>query len=715
MNKVKNILVTITITLACFAAFLVLFSNRIVVPGWLQVAGRIHPLVVHFPIVLFVLFIAYALLFKRRITDFVTATLIEDWLLILSALSAVLSVLAGLLLSKETGYDEDALQWHKWFGIAVTGFMLLWYALRNNTSRNTWLNTAFSIIGLVGMIMAGHQGANITHGEDYVFEPIREEKQQPVVLLEDAVVFNNMVKPILEEKCMSCHNSKKAKGQLIMETEEALLKGGKSGSLWDINEADLGLLLKRVHLPIDQKKHMPPAGKTQLTDYEIEVLTAWIKKGSDFKLRVADLPVDDSLYLLAVSRFSSSQNEVYDFKAADESKIKSLNTENRVVHPIALESPALVANFYGASLYSSEQLKELLAIKQQLVSLNLNKIPATSADMKIVGQFTNLRKLNLAFTNITGEGLKELQSLKLLKQLSLSGVSLKETDVKLLSNLPELTHVYLWNTGLEPGAIASLQNNMKQVKFESGFNGDSIVLQLNQPVLENEETVITDSLPLKLKHYVKGVSIRYTLDGTDPDSITSPEYNGKVTLNKNVTLKAKAFKTGWTASDVIETYFFKNTYRADSAVLLTPTDKSYQGKGGGTVIDGIKGETNFRTEKWLGYKANRMEVLLFYKAPINVSGITLSGLVDVGSYIMPPAMVEVWGGPDKNHLKLLGKVAPKQPEKVVPTYLKGYDVSFKTIPVSCIKVVAIPVGKLPSWHPGKGDKGWVFSDEIFVN
>jgi len=30
-------------------------------------------------------------------------------------------------------------------------------------------------------------------------------------------------------------------------------------------------------------------------------------------------------------------------------------------------------------------------------------------------------------------------------------------------------------------------------------------------------------------------------------------------------------------------------------------------------------------------------------------------------------------------------------------------------------VVVVPVGKLPAWHPGKGDKGWAFVDEIFLN
>ena len=101
--------------------------------------------------------------------------------------------------------------------------------------------------------------------------------------MEDAEVFNHMVKPILETKCMSCHNNKKAKGELVMETRELLLKGGKNGKLWDSTEADFGLLMRRIHLPLETKKHMPPQGKTQLTETEISILSQWIKSGADFK------------------------------------------------------------------------------------------------------------------------------------------------------------------------------------------------------------------------------------------------------------------------------------------------------------------------------------------------------------------------------------------------------------------------------------------------
>lgn len=715
MNKAKNILVTITIALACFAAFITIFESGIVIPAWLQVAGRFHPLMVHFPIVLFLLFIVYKIFLKKHIPDPDLAGVIDEWLLMLSALSAVVSVIMGVLLSKEPGYDADAIAWHKWSGIMMAAFMLLWYALRNATLNSRILNAAFCTVGFFGIVFASHQGAGITHGNDYLFEPVKKDIPQPLVSLEDAVVFNDMVQPILQAKCMSCHNSKKAKGQLVMETKDLLMKGGKSGSLWDKNDADLGLLLRRIHLPLEQRKHMPPAGKAQLTDYEIAVLTAWIKKGHDFALKVADLPATDSLHMLAAEVFSSSTREVYDFAAADDKKIQALNTENCMVQPVAMGSPALAVDFYGASLYRSEQLKKLLDVKQQIVSLNLNKIPATNEDLKTVGQLKNLRRLNLDFTNITGAGLNQLKDLTELKQLSLSGVQLKASDLAIISSLPALKHLYLWNTGLGNSDLPALQNEHKLVKIESGFVADTIRLQLTPPILENEEQIITTTLPLKLKHYIKGVAIRYTLDGTEPDSISSPLYNKEVVLNKNASLKAKAYKQGWIASELLEASFFKSTYRADSASLLLPPDASRKGNGAVTLNDAVKGGIDFRNDKWLGYHLNDMSVLLVYNTPVNVSSVTLSSLVDIGSYIMPASFVEVWGGPDKNHLKLLGKIIPQQPLKIVPAYLKGFEVTFKPASVNVIKVVAGHVAKLPAWHPGKGEKGWLFADEIFVN
>jgi hypothetical protein len=58
---------------------------------------------------------------------------------------------------------------------------------------------------------------------------------------------------------------------------------------------------------------------------------------------------------------------------------------------------------------------------------------------------------------------------------------------------------------------------------------------------------------------------------------------------------------------------------------------------------------------------------------------------------------------------------PEQPKKMKPSYTKGFECKLKTAPVKYLKLVVTPVAKLPKWHQGKGDKGWVFVDEVLVN
>lgn len=716
MDRSRNIIFNICFSVNCLLVFCLIFEGRLAIPSWLQVMGRMHPLMLHFPITLLVLYIFWALFIDRRINANDAGKKFGDWLLLLSAFTAAFTALIGLFLSKEDGYDTAALQWHKWSGVSVSIITSLWYACRKKIKRNNWLNASVSVISLVVIIFAGHQGAEISHGQNFLLAPVMPEKQPQRVLMENAIVYTNMVQPVLQAKCYNCHNAKKAKGQLVMETEELLLKGGKNGKLWDSTAANYGLLLSRVHLPADAKKHMPPSGKPQLTEQEIQILHLWIKGGANFKTKVMDLAVNDPLYLIASSIFNTVETDDYDFTAAGDNKVRGLNNNYRVVAPLAKGSPALGVEFFSTQSYLPEQLKELLTVKEQMINLSLNKMPVKDEELKIISQFSNLRKLNLSFTNITGTTLDELSKLKELRQLSLSGTAIKKTDILKLSPLKKLSRLFIWNTTLTESDITALKNTMQDIVFEKGFKDDTTVLKLTPPLLLNEEQVINAPVILKLKHYIKGVSIRYTLDGTEPDSIASPEYNNNIVLTANVTVKAKAFKKGWISSTVMENYFFSSKYTADSVINLLPADEQYKGDGPKTVSDLVKGEANnFKSGKWLGFRKNKMETLLLFASPVNVKSVTLSTLVDIGGYIMPPVSVEVWGGNDVSHLRLLGRITPQQPTMIQPAYLKAFELPFAPVTLKCLKVIAVPVAKLPLWHPGKGDKGWVFTDEVFVN
>lgn len=716
MQRWRTILYNSSFALNCLLVFLLVFEKGLVVPPWVQTIGRMHPLLLHFPIVLLLLCVGWEIItgFKKSMTAEQIA--VGDGLLLLASVTSVISALMGLLLSKEDGYTQEVVAWHKWGGVAISLLALAWYAFRGAVRNSIATLALASVASLIFVVITGHLGADITHGDNFLLAPVSKDQQPAPVLFEDALVFANMVQPILKAKCVSCHNPQKAKGELVMESFAALLKGGKDGALWDSTQPDFGLMMNRIHLPMESKKHMPPLGKPQLTEDEISILYHWIKSRPNDTTKVTALAPNDTLHILATSLFNTIETDDYTFKPADESKIKALKNNYRLVAPLSLGSPALGVQFFGAAQFKSEQLKELLPVKEQIVTLNLNKMGVQDADLATIAQFTNLRKLNLAFTNIKGNGLAALAPLKELKELSLSGTGVTAASLQPLVALPKLTQLFIWSTPAQNENLASVRKQFKNARIETGFTGDTIVIKLNKPIFENEEDVLMEAVPLKLKHYIKGITIRYTTDGTEPDSLASPVYNADYQLDKNITIKARAFKPGWISSDIAERTFYKAGLKIDSIRLVQPpTDAPYKTLSATILTDGQKGDFNYGNGKWIGYHGTPMQAVLYFDTVKTISTVTVSTLINIDGYIMPPLQLEVWAGSDLAHLKLVKKINPVQPEKVTPAYFKGFDINFEPVKEKYIKVVVVPVAKLPSWHRGKGDKGWAFVDEIFLN
>jgi uncharacterized membrane protein len=707
----RSVVFNVSFALNCMLLFLLFFETRLALPAWVQVIGRMHPLLLHFPLVLIILYAVLVVFIREE-----NSKKFASSLLLIAALTSVLSAIMGLFLSKEEGYDADALWWHKWGGVAISWFSLVWYWLQTKIQAPRSITIVTSIAALVLIIVTGHLGASITHGEGFLLAPVNNTTPEETIALEDAEVYKHMVRPILEQKCMGCHNSKKAKGELVMETEALLLKGGKNGKLWDTTENDLGLMLQRIHLPLEQKKHMPPKNKPQLTEEEIAVLTQWIRRNADFTLRVADLGNDDTLYKIAQKKFSAAEKIVYDFEEADASLVSKLNTANRVVTPEATGSPALTVSFFNADLFSNAQLNELKDIKKQVVSLNLAQMPLKDDDMKILSEFENLRQLNLSFTGISGNSLNELKKLKFLRSLGLSGTNVAASHLDQLQSFPALTTLYVWNTPVATTGIARLQQKFKGIRFETGFKNDTTILKLSPPVSLSGERIIVDTpSALQLKHYIKDAIIRYTTDGSEPDSLQSRVFKGNEIINNHTTVKAKAYKPGWLSSDLLEVKFFKNSYTPDSVIYLTTPNEKYKDADGKLLTDHTVGEASYNIGGWVAFRENRMECLLSFSTLTTIKSVGISGLVDVGSYIFPPASVQIWGGIDSNHLKLLGQLQPEQPGKSLPSYTKNFECTFKAVAVKYVKIIADPVAKLPAWHQGKGDKAWIFLDELLVN
>lgn len=252
--------------------------------------GRLHPMIVHFPVSL--LFIALFMeLLNRRSGKFNAAIKV---LVYVGAVSAVVSVILGLLLAGTEEYGSDVFSIHKWAGIATMIFSLLCavaYKLGNKSAQKILLT-----ITVLGVTIAGHYGASLTHGEDYLTSvlpgneaPDGQETgagnfvlaaQQSGPLNEtQAQELNLQVRTILAHNCYNCHGSAKVKGELRLDSKEAIFKGGEHGKViipGNINESEL---LRRIKLPRNHKEAMPTKGKG-LTKEEIAVIEYWIKQGA---------------------------------------------------------------------------------------------------------------------------------------------------------------------------------------------------------------------------------------------------------------------------------------------------------------------------------------------------------------------------------------------------------------------------------------------------
>src|SRR5690606_27313948 len=188
--------------------------------------------------------------------------------LLSGAISALLACILGYMLSQSGDYEQGALDIHFWFGIATTVLSFFAWAIRANTINIPKLiglrpniATLTLIVVLVGA--TGHYGGDLTHGEDYLVKYAPFGKAEKVVLppiahLGEAGVYDYLAHPILEAKCISCHNVNKKKGGLSLQDSIAIMEGGHNGDALVPGDASQSDIIKRVLLLPSHEDHMPP-------------------------------------------------------------------------------------------------------------------------------------------------------------------------------------------------------------------------------------------------------------------------------------------------------------------------------------------------------------------------------------------------------------------------------------------------------------------------
>jgi hypothetical protein len=219
------------------------------------------------------------------------------------------------------------------------------------------------------------------------------------------------------------------------------------------------------------------------------------------------------------------------------------------------------------------------------------------------------------------------------------------------------------------------------------------------------------SLRVRLSCDSRNAAIFYTLDGSEP-TLKSKRYIEPIDLTRSALVRAACSVGGDLAAEISEARFTK-CLKTKSVVFEKPYSAKYPGRGDTTITDGRRGSLNFQDKEWLGFDGDDVVATIDLGESKAIHKIAIGCLQQQGSWIFLPTEVKFIVSSDGINWKTVGNQsnAVKQKESVVA---RDFSTAVKDVSARYVRVAAKNVGTCPPWHPGAGDKAWLFVDEVVV-
>lgn len=212
---------------------------------------------------------------------------------------------------------------------------------------------------------------------------------------------------------------------------------------------------------------------------------------------------------------------------------------------------------------------------------------------------------------------------------------------------------------------------------------------------------------------IDNAPIHYTLDGTEPTA-TSPLYEGTLKIKENGTLTAIAVRPTGKSRTVSERINFSKS-SMKPIVANQPVNKQYEYKGVTTLVDGLKGNGNYKTGRWIAFYKNDMNVTIDLQQPTEISSVAISACVEKGDWVFDARGFSVEVSEDgKNFTKVASEEYPAMKE-TDKNGIFEHKLTFAPVKTQYVRVVALTEHSIPEWHGGKGNPGFLFVDEITID
>ncbi|MGJ8681489.1 DUF1592 domain-containing protein [Paraglaciecola sp.] len=259
--------------------------------GFSRFLGRFHPLVLHFPVTCLVLVGLFELLGAYKPTAYFKK--LVGPLLTFAALSAVLTVVLGLLLAANEGHQGALVERHRLFGISVAVLsciaLVLYVFAQKTLSKITSNIYRLCLLCAIGvMSFAAHDGGALVHGPKYLAEhspqllvpiltnhlpsntqdesAITDNEQAEHTFVSKATLehFDSDVGKFIDGYCLRCHGEGKQEANLRLDQVDPSFLKFNSQHVWQRVLGALG------------SHNMPPEDSKQPSDRQRMLAIDWI-------------------------------------------------------------------------------------------------------------------------------------------------------------------------------------------------------------------------------------------------------------------------------------------------------------------------------------------------------------------------------------------------------------------------------------------------------
>ena len=230
------------------------------------------------------------------------------------------------------------------------------------------------------------------------------------------------------------------------------------------------------------------------------------------------------------------------------------------------------------------------------------------------------------------------------------------------------------------------------------------IFDIDVKITPNVQEGVIDVIMTK---QVNGV-IMYSIDNKE-----FVEYTEPLKISQNCHLEGYVLYPDGKKGKVYKTNFDFSKASMKPIVLKDQPHRNYAYDGAQMLIDGLRGGSNYRSGRWLGWYGINLDATIDLQEVTEISSVRFNLLINMKDWIFNAKSVKVLVSDDGENFT---EVASKNFDLLPADYDSSFypvEIAFEPVNTRFVEIIVEPFD-CPEGHSGYGYPAWIFVDEIGV-